>query len=256
MARPRTSAATTTTTPSIRRSHRSSARARTRVRPGATCRRVSARIERQCHRDRSGQPELDLPGNEPEPRDLALPLDRRRSLVGAGGFRIAGAGGGHEPRSRCGGFADAVREHGPRRLLDARCRASWQSLTQSMNGLPVGSLTLDPVAAGARARVLRAGNSAGTFKLEIGAGALDVAASAGRSRVLSWMRTASPSARWRTREGNRARRRRAPPSAGSRPRSPTGPTDSRGSYGSPATAARRSRSRAPPAARPCCPSPP
>ena len=36
--------------------------------------------------------------------------------------------------------------------------ASWQSLTQSMNGLPVGSLTLDPVAAGARARVLRAGN--------------------------------------------------------------------------------------------------
>ncbi len=64
--------------------------------------------------------------------------------------------------------------------------ASWQSLGQLLNGTAVGALTLDSPSEDAVGVVLRATNEFGSFALELGAGAIDVAAGAGRSHVLSW----------------------------------------------------------------------
>jgi photosystem II stability/assembly factor-like uncharacterized protein len=66
--------------------------------------------------------------------------------------------------------------------------ASWHSLSQLLSGSAVGSLSLDSLVQDADGRTLRVGNGLGTFQLEIGAGALDVAAGVGRSHVLSWDR--------------------------------------------------------------------
>jgi photosystem II stability/assembly factor-like uncharacterized protein len=63
--------------------------------------------------------------------------------------------------------------------------ANWFRLGQQVLLSGVGSLTLAP-SAGASDRVLRVGGTYGVFQLEIGTGALDIAAGVGRSHVLSW----------------------------------------------------------------------
>ncbi len=64
--------------------------------------------------------------------------------------------------------------------------ASWQPLGQLLSGTAVGALTIDPPSDDSLSVVLRATNGYGSFALEVGTGALDIAAGAGRSHVLSW----------------------------------------------------------------------
>ena len=59
--------------------------------------------------------------------------------------------------------------------------ASWLAFGQQLDGAQIWRLSFDTTG-----RFLRAGTRLGTFELEVGAGALDVAAGTGRSHILSW----------------------------------------------------------------------
>jgi hypothetical protein len=64
--------------------------------------------------------------------------------------------------------------------------ASWLPFGQLLNGMDIGSLSFDSIVQNGNDLFLRAGTGLGVFALELGAGALDVAAGNGRSHVLTW----------------------------------------------------------------------